>query len=228
MNTHSAFRRAQVYRLLCEAFLYPAENWTTDFELLDEILHELDISSERAMDLGTWDLAALQSEYSRALGVSGPLCYETEYGLPHEFRQSQELADLAGFYRAFGFGVGGQVRERQDHIAVELEFMYALCLKQAYAEEAGPSEAVDICSDAERKFLRDHLGRWIGFMAERIGQSAPDGPYRVLADLTVSFIQADAQGLGVRIEPRLLTQVAPTPYGPDLSCQDCLASDSIE
>lgn len=233
MNNHSAFRRAQVYRLLSDAFIYPTDDWTSDVGAVSEILHELRVPDDasagfRSLGFASWDLPALQSEYTRAFGVAGSLCYETEYGLPHEFRQSQELADLAGFYRAFGFGIGGQVRERQDHIAVELEFMYALCLKQAYAEETGPAEGVEICQEAQRKFLRDHLARWVGFLAERVGQTAPDGPYRALAELTSAFVRAHAQESGVKIEPQLLAQIAPTPYGPDLSCQDCPATDLLE
>lgn len=228
MDTHTAFRRAQVYRLLCDAFLYPVDDWTRDLGLIGEILRELNVPEDGGLRLGTWDLPALQSEYSRALGVTGSLCYETEYGLPHEFRQSQELADLAGFYRAFGFGLGGQVRERPDHVAVELEFMFALSLKEAYAANEGLAEAAEICVDAERKFLRDHLGRWIGLLAERVVQIASDGPYRALADFTVAFVLADVERLGVKIEPQLLTQVVPTPEGTELSCQDCPASGLIE
>ncbi len=170
MNTQTAFRRAQVYRFLCDAFLYPEDEWTSDLASVTEILRELNVPDDGrlafgSLEVGSWDLPTLQTEYSRALGVTGSLCYETEYGLPHEFRQSQELADLAGFYRAFGFGLGGPVRERPDHVAVELEFMYALSLKEAYAASQGLMEAAEICADAERKFLRDHLGRWLILLA---------------------------------------------------------------
>lgn len=224
MDTNITMRRAQVYRLLCDAFLYPADDWTGDLDSLTEILHELDVRGEDLSKIGIWELPDLRTEYTRALGVTGALCYETEYGLPHEFRQSQELADLAGFYRAFGFGLGGQVRERPDHVAVELEFMCALALKKAYAASQGLTEEAEICADAERNFLRDHLGRWIGLLAERLAQMAPSSPYRRVADFTVGFILADAKRLGVTIEPQLLTQVFPTPSGPDLSCQDCPAA----
>src|SRR3990172_7219059 len=164
-------RRAQVYRFLADAFLYPGqENWIEDTPLVAGILRELAPSALEVwgLEIGVWDLPALQAEHRRSFGLVGSLCYETEFGLPHEFRQSQELADLAGFYRAFGLRVGrsqsqgGTVRERPDHIAVELEFMYLLALKEAYAAENGMPEQAEICRETQRKFLSDHLGIWIG------------------------------------------------------------------
>ncbi len=37
MNTHTAFRRAQVYNFLAHAFLYPQDNWTEDVPLVQHI-----------------------------------------------------------------------------------------------------------------------------------------------------------------------------------------------
>ncbi len=225
MNSEITFRRAQVYRFLSDAFLYPQENWLEDLTALQPILRELGVGD---FTLAVCELDELQSEYRRSLGLTGSMCYETEYGLPHEFRQSQELADLAGFYHAFGFNVGGVVHERPDHLAAELEFMYALALKETYAENNYLSDAVEICADAQRKFLRDHLARWIGLFAERVALSAPEGVYRALADFANAFVHADAELLGVEIQTPPLAQVLPTPLGPDLSCGDCALTESVE
>ncbi|NIN98480.1 MAG: hypothetical protein GTO49_26570, partial [Anaerolineae bacterium] len=65
--------------------------------LLPAILDELSLVRDR-LELEVAPLADLQAEYRSVFGAVGSLCYETEYGLPHEFRQSQELADLNGFY----------------------------------------------------------------------------------------------------------------------------------
>jgi len=227
MSTDTAFRRAQVYCFLSEAFLYPHDDWTQDLGALNDILSELACA---ALDVGHqgWgdgrqELEALQAEYRRAIGLIAASCCETEYGLPHEFRQSQELADIAGFYRAFGFNIGGQVRERPDHLAAELEFMYILALKEAYASSHGRVELTEICADAERKFLRDHLVRWIGLFAERVAQNAPDSPYRALADFAATFVRTDAERLGVHVKTPSLGQVQPTPLGPDFTCGDVMS-----
>lgn len=229
MDVDTAVRRAQVYRFLTDAFLYPSENWLEDLPAVAGILDSLEAPLFPASNLQSLisnhqpPTTSLQSEHRRAFGLTGSLCYETEYGLPHEFGQSQELADITGFYRAFGFNVGGPVRERPDHIAAELEFMHVLALKEACAAENGVAEHLETCVDAQRKFLQDHVGRWIGLFAEAVALNGGEGPYRELASLAAGFVQADAERLGLTLERRPLAEVTHTPLGPDLSCDGCAA-----
>ncbi len=145
--------------------------------------------------------------------------------MPNEYRQSQEMADISGFYRAFGFQVGGEQHERPDHLATELEFLYILSLKEAYAAEQGIDEHVEVCVEARRAFLRDHLGRWIGLFAQSVSRSAGPGgesnPYQWLSRLAEAVVQSDAQSLDLTLENRRLDEVQPTPVGPDISCETC-------
>lgn len=223
-NIDLAIRRAQVYRFLADVFLHPSEHcWTDDAPLIAGIARALFPTESWNLETDTWDhtLGDLQSEHRRVFGLTGSLCYETEFGLPNEFRMSQELADIAGFYRAFGFNVGGTVRERPDHIAAELEFMYVLALKEAYAAETGVAEHVEICVDAQRKFLQEHLGRWIGPLAESLARSAEQGSYVAAARFAAAFVKADAASHGAALEERGLAGVKPTPLGPELMCEGC-------
>ena len=227
MDTNTAVRRAQVYSFLSDAFLYPDENWGEDVPLVEEILSCLDwISPDLA--IRPLELAELQAAYRHAFGATGSLCYETEYGLPHEFRQSQELADINGFYRAFGFTNSGRVRERPDHLAVELEFMCILALKEAYTAKDGLVEHFEVCLEAQRKFLGDHLGRWIDKFAQSLAlnvdgeaRTGYGGPYQALARFCALFVNADATRLGVLLEPGELAGARHTPFDPDLSCAAC-------
>ncbi|MBI3244687.1 MAG: molecular chaperone TorD family protein [Chloroflexi bacterium] len=232
MNTEIAIRRAQVYRFLADVFLYPTENWLEDLPLLADIVRDLNAPALEVgrldcggdfgiLDFGIWDFPALQAEHRRAFGLTGSLCYETEVGLPHEFRQSQEMADIAGFYRAFGFNLGGKVRERPDHLSAELEFMHILALKEAYAAERDVLEHVEICIDAQSKFLQEHLGQWIGLFADSLKQSATGGPFVALARFASTFVLADAKRLGVTVEQRPLAGIKPTPLVPEISCEAC-------
>jgi TorA maturation chaperone TorD len=227
MNADLAFRRAQVYRFLSDAFLYPNENWCDDLPLLRAILYDLECFPAD-LPIQPVTLASLQADYRRTFGVAGSLCYETEYGLPHEYGQSQELADINGFYRAFGFTIGGQVRERPDHVAVELEFMSILALKEAYTANNGPVEHFEVCLDAERTFLGDHLGRWIDLFAQSVALNAGGGPYQALARFCTLFVSADAARLGVRLERQQLADVSHTPLDPDFSCQSCPVAEECD
>jgi nitrate reductase assembly molybdenum cofactor insertion protein NarJ len=233
--SQTALRRAQIYFYLSHAFLYPQENWLEDLPVVRDIFAELEAEFKHDLPdgAGRYDLAALQADYHRVFGLTGSLLYETEFGLPHEFRQSQELADIAGFYQAFGFKMGGAVRERPDHLAAELEFMYLLSLKEAYALSNQMPEMAEICREAQSNFLRDHLARWISPFCAALEQSmkqrniaaSPGEPYLETARLAASFVEADALRLGVVPEPRQTAGLKPTPFDPDPSCGACLARE---
>ncbi len=125
--------------------------------------------------------------------------YETEYNESDErLQQPHELSGLSAFYRAFGLKLGGGVHERVDFIAVECEFAAFLCCKQAYAEEHGDSALAGITVNAQRKFLRDHLGRWVPAFARRIIQQSEDSLYRLLAQFTLAFVTDDCKRLDVK------------------------------
>jgi len=232
MTLDLTIRRAQLYCFLADTFLYPQESWLEHLPHLHGILCDLGLDEFLPPEFD-FSLAALQEEHRRAFGLTGSLCYETEYGLPDEFRQSQEMADIAGFYHAFGFRLGGSRHERPDHLATQLEFLYVLSLKEAVAEEKGIEEHVEVCIEARKAFLRDHLGRWIDLLAEGVKRGAalavdrqPDGtPYTWLARLAAGFIKADAQSLGVTPQVLLRRETAPTPLPMDLSCEGCPAAD---
>ncbi len=92
--------------------------------------------------------------------------YETEYGRMAGLGKGNALADIQGFYLAFGFQAG-DLGESMDHAAVELEFHAILLLKELFLAERGDLEGVAIVLDARRKFLADHLGRFLDTVAGR-------------------------------------------------------------
>jgi putative dimethyl sulfoxide reductase chaperone len=125
---------------------------------------------------------------------------EIEYGdiKADPLFQPHRLADLAAFYNAFGMTVGDDAHERQDHIALECEFMCVLAAKEAYALEYQlETEQVEICHDAQKKFLREHLGRWAPAFARRLQAMAGDSTLGTLATFTGAFVAAECARFGV-------------------------------
>lgn len=128
------------------------------------------------------DLDTVRSEYL-ALFDHGPdrtPLYETEYGRMRGMSKGPELADICGFYRAFGLlaGDGDEHHEMADHLGVELEFYSVLLARQARLHEEGNAEGQEIVEDARRKFLVDHLGRFAPAIAARanVARSPLYGP----------------------------------------------------
>ncbi len=124
--------------------------------------------------------------------------YETEYSESDErLQQPHELADLSAFYHAFALKLGRGVHERVDFIAVECEFTAFLCCKQAYAEEHGDAALAGITVNAQRRFLRDHLGRWVPAFARGIIKQSEESFYHSLAHFTLAYVTDDCTRLGV-------------------------------
>lgn len=132
--------------------------------------------------------------------------YETDYGPRDVWRQSNELADIAGFYRAFGFDPVG---ERPDHAAVELEFLHVLAYKESWATAQADEAHADLCRKATAGFARDHALAWLPALAGRIEMLAGDGPYAACARMLNATCEAESERLGVALPEDL-----PTPTNP--------------
>ena len=150
----------------------------------------------------TLDPAALAREYTRLFSNTGLTdCppYGADYLTSHIFMRAQSLADVAGFYHAFGVAMGAGT-ERPDHISAELEFMGYLCWKEAYAVEHGLAEALEITRSAQRRFLEDHLGRWAPCFLDRFEAATTQPFYRAVAAFAMAFLAIEASWLGVTPE----------------------------
>jgi len=113
-----------------------------------------------------------------------------------ELTRTFEMADVAGFYKAFGVEVGPG-GERVDHIATELEFMNLLAVKESIAlQQEGEGEHAQICRDASRSFLRDHLGRWVRPFAEKLEAAAAAPSYSEAGVFLSLWVAHDAATLG--------------------------------
>ncbi|REK16550.1 MAG: hypothetical protein DWQ37_07490 [Planctomycetota bacterium] len=149
--------------------------------------------------------------------------YETEYiNSKFTFQRSHGLADVAGFYRAFGLEPSATHPERQDHLVLELEFMALLLgLEQAAMESDHPSrtEHRDVCAAAGRKFLEEHLLWWVPTFARLLSRQDPDGFYEAVSRLLAALVAADRSMAGL---PTLSAQVAPTMVERPEECAGCL------
>ncbi len=124
--------------------------------------------------------------------------YEMYFTGSHIFQQTHELADISGFYRAFGLEVSkDDTANRWDHVAVELEFLHFLTYKQAYAIENHGDNEQESCLTAKKKFLNAHIGRWIQAFSRAVERKSPSGFYRKAAKLTSDFVHFDMENLGV-------------------------------
>ena len=146
-----------------------------------------------------------QDLFGLLLGKTAPP-HETEYCRSTlTFYRAHQLADIAGFYRAFGLEPSREEPERQDHISVELEFMARLIEKELFAVEANEPEKAAVCREAQQKFLETHLAWWAPAFAELLGRGSPGGPYAALSAALAAFIPCERAILGIRPAPEMAT-----------------------
>lgn len=175
--------RARVYDFLSLAFLYPFSGTVAQLRQTGEAVAAGDFpeglrkAAESALRiLKTMEDDALVEEFIRVFGHGVPKdCppYETEYGQAHIFQKTHAIASLTAFYQAFGVKLNPEIKDRPDHLGVELEFMQVLARKEAYClQRAGTEEQLQICRDAQRAFLSDHLAPWVQSFARRVTRKA--------------------------------------------------------
>ncbi len=206
-----ALARSTIYRLLSQGFVYPTEGAVHSLSeedlplalavtapLPENVRTALDDVAQALAGVGSAGLeAAYREVFSHVHSVDCPT-YETDYTTSDLWRQTRELADLGGFYRAFDME---ERAERPDHVSAELEFMHLVSYKQAWALVSSDADNAAVCERAEESFLRDHLLRWVPGFAERVAAVAGRGPYAAFAALVREFLQVDAAAFGLEIPP---------------------------
>ena len=172
----------------------------------------------------------LDDTFSTIFGhtLRGEVCpYETEYGRPQVFQQAQELADLQGWYAAFGLERHPHTPERADHIGVACEFAGFLAQKEAYTIDRGDDEQLELVRQAYRRFLRDHLARFGIAVAVRLEASDPTGFYGCLGSLCRALLTTESRRVGVKPGPAALPlrpempDDVPAACGIDSECDSC-------
>lgn len=227
----SAQARAAAYGLIAYGFRYPDdeavsslrdparwEGWPSALLSSGVAIGEAVRSVRKAVSAlaGSSDdpCGALQRRFDELFGhaVRGRCpAYEMEYGRHEIIRQASDLADLAGFYAAFGLEIAGGTDGRPDHISAECEFMSALCLKEAHAHEHGDKANAEICVDAQRTFLRDHLACWLPALAHSVEEADADGFLGALAAFADAFVKAECGRFDIKAGPPMLELKPPDP-----------------
>lgn len=205
---------ARLYRILATAFSYPepwlAEGVGRDLAALTVALSSQSLSPRIAGSLRraaqSWrrvPLESLRVEYSRLfLGSALVPMREGGYGDGLRFAgQPVDLADLNGFYLAFGFGPPSSAASPPDHLGTELEFMSLLHLKIAYALQRRQAEQARITRMAMARFVEDHLGRWIAAFRLALRDADAAAAYQSAAGLLACAVETDAKRLGASPSP---------------------------
>ena len=236
-SVDTAVARSFLHRLLALAFADPtpeAWHWLIDAPTLASLraagrLQGTPLGECAEALIATLVPGAFEPFLNASLAVFGhaargscPL-NEIEYGdiKADPLFQPHRLADVAAFYRAFGLEVAEDAGERHDHLCLELEFMCVLAAKEACAlEHQHDADELALCRDAQKKFLREHLGRWTPAFARRLAAASSNPTLGALAEFTRVFVEGECARFGVNPGSGDLL-LRPVDEAADRMCDSC-------
>ncbi len=208
-TAESLLARAAVFRLIARGFAYPGEGHAVAMRadcrrLLPKSSPSRPetlparVTARLRLAARSWagaTAADLAPEYLRLFHGAGPLqLYETAYGDGRRLGgRSVEMADISGFYKAFGLEAAGPDRNRADHLGAELEFLSLLLVKEAYALTQGWRSRRAVTMAAIGAFLDYHLGRWIAPLCRAIRASDAPPLYRQMAALLETAVTEECR-----------------------------------
>jgi len=202
---------AALYRLLALAVSFPEAG--TVRQVIGGCGELMTVSKQRtfpprvARALKAWNQAwraaaagNLPVEYSRLfLGAGLVPLREGGFGDGLRFAgQPASIADVSGFYLAFGFELPAFSANPPDHLGTELEFMSLLHLKLALSLGRRRLEHVRVTRSAMAGFLKDHLGCWAGPFGAALENTGAAPAYGTMARLLARTVEADCATLNVQ------------------------------
>lgn len=186
-----------------------------------------DLQPQKVLDRLARSRRAHTIEYENTFGLLvSNTCppYETEFiSDKHSYQRAHTLADVSGFYRAFGLTVSESHPDRQDHLVLQLEFMAFLIglERRSGSEPADRAMRRFVCRAAQVRFFREHLAWWTPAFARLLAHESPDGFYAAAAEFIAALVPVERALLNVEIDAR---PVAPNSIESPDACEGCHAN----
>jgi TorA maturation chaperone TorD len=198
-----ALNRSNIYAFLSR--IYQKE---VDRELLNQIRNSefLEVLSE--YDVGIKELVLqdddkliedLAVEYTRLFIGPGPHLapYESVY---HENDDGdwgrlwgRDTVLVKKFIESSGLQYRSDYTGLPDHIGVELEFMGEATKKEAETWQEGNMEGALYCLKMQKRFMDEHMIKWIPLYCDKLVEAAVLSFYREIAKLTKEFIEIESK-----------------------------------
>lgn len=243
--------RSLIYQFLSKLFLYPEALYSSEekdsFSKAVEFYasHSSDDLASKLIEHGRslldlierLSFEELQAEHRNAFGHTlSKECppYETQYGSDLIFQQTQRMADISAFYKAFGLMISDSAKERHDHVSVEFEFMAFLSYKEEYALRHHGQKDVQVCQEAQKGFMKSHLISWMPSFAIHLRKRAQNelygsfGLYKNAANFVDIFLRIEAKSLQIpteSLEMRELKLISSISFRPDQVNGNCFSCD---
>ncbi|MEH7503040.1 molecular chaperone TorD family protein [Neobacillus drentensis] len=124
--------------------------------------------------------------------------WESVYVRKDKLLFQKTTMDVRKVYEKYGFQTADFNIEPDDHVGLELDFVYRLnqlCIQAGQSERPDASKEINYLLKEQQRFINDHLLAFIPMLAERVATHAETDFFRGLAKILEHFLQMDSKVL---------------------------------
>jgi anaerobic sulfite reductase subunit A len=157
------------------------------YRLLESYLQRpgLDPLTDLAVDYAKVFLGAGMSEGDAAYP------YESIYTSTERLIMQEARDKVVALYRAKGLDKDKALDYPEDHLALELEFMWRLCEETRHALAAQDWAAVAASLQEQRDFLTQHLRNWVPAFCADIQKCSKTDFYKAVGNITNGYLRME-------------------------------------
>ena len=191
-----ATTRGNCFKLLAACFYEPERDWFIEEQLCTNLQRLLDgwasgaakAASNMSLGLNAADQHNLSVDHA-ALFVGPFELIAPPYGSVYLEKNRTVMGDstmqVQRRYRDAGMAV--DIQEPPDHIAIELEFMHHLCMKEAESIASGDQQEAEKFRAMQRDFYRNAL-HWVPQFCSAVREGSTNYFYSELAHCLERFL----------------------------------------
>ena len=101
----------------------------------------------------------------------------------------ESTVEVKKFIESAGLDYKSEYKGLPDHISIELEFMQQVTLREKQAWGENDKDGALYCMKIEKKFIEEHLIRWIPIFCDKVIRESELPFYREMATLTKNFME---------------------------------------
>ena len=149
---------------------------------------------EAARNVFSENTDSLEFEYNRLFVGPARLIappYESVYRTAEHLVMGETMLDVRRAYRELDMGIRNTLKEPEDHIAIELEYLAELQKRCLTALEEQDIRELRRIIGLEQAFLEDHLLRWVPEFCQGIKEGSRMEFFSAMAEVLVLLVKKD-------------------------------------
>ncbi|MCM3691870.1 TorD/DmsD family molecular chaperone [Neobacillus niacini] len=124
--------------------------------------------------------------------------WESVYVRKDKLLFQQTTMDVRNLYKKYGFQAGELNIEADDHIGLEIDFLYhlnQLAIESAESQSATALQEIQYLLREQKLFIENHLAEFVPALVSKIGEHADTDFFRGMAILLQYFLIMDSKVL---------------------------------